>query len=77
MEGLETRQLLSTFTVVLATDNAASTGGQAVTATSGDLRYCVTQANAAAADAGDTITFDPTLFATPQTIALNLSLIHI
>ena len=37
-EALEARQLLSTFTVVLATD-AGGPGGQKVTATSGDLRY--------------------------------------
>ena len=37
LEGLETREVLSTFTVVLATDSGG-TGGQMVTATSGDLR---------------------------------------
>src|SRR6516225_848707 len=70
LEALETRQLLSTFTVVLATD-AGGPGGQKVTATSGDLRYCIAQADAAHSAASDTILFSPTLFATPHTITLN------
>jgi hypothetical protein len=70
LEILETRQLLSTFSVVLATDSGGP-GGQMVTPTSGDLRYCIGQADAAHSTASDTITFDPTLFATPQTITLN------
>jgi predicted outer membrane repeat protein len=70
LEELETRQLLSTFTVVLATDSGG-TGGQMVTATSGDLRYCIAQANASHSATSDTITFDPTLFATPHTITLD------
>jgi hypothetical protein len=70
VEGLETRQLLSTFTVVLATDGGGP-GGQMVSATSGDLRYCIAQADAAHAATSDTISFDPTLFATPQTITLD------
>jgi hypothetical protein len=70
LEGLETRQLLSTFTVVLATDGGGP-GGQMVTPTSGDLRYCIAQAEAAHSATSDTITFDPTLFATAQTITLN------
>jgi predicted outer membrane repeat protein len=70
LENLETRQLLSTFNVVLATDGGGP-GGQMVTATSGDLRYCIAQADAVHAATSDTITFDPTLFATPQNIALN------
>jgi hypothetical protein len=74
LEGLETRQLLSTFTVVLPTDNFASSGGEAVSDTSGDLRYCIALANAAPAGDADTITFDPTLFATPLTIALGATL---
>jgi hypothetical protein len=70
LEALETRQLLSTFTVVLASDSGGS-GGQKVTATSGDLRYCIEQANAAHSATSDTINFSPTLFSTPQTITLN------
>jgi predicted outer membrane repeat protein len=70
LEGLESRQLLSAFTVVLATDSGG-TGGQMVTATTGDLRYCIAQADAAPAAASDVINFDPTVFATPQTITLD------
>ncbi len=36
---------------------------------SGDLRYCINQANAD--DEANTIVFDPTLFSTPQTITLS------
>jgi predicted outer membrane repeat protein len=70
LEGLESRDLLSTFTVVLATDSGGP-GGQMVSATSGDLRYCIAQADVAPAATADAITFDPTLFATPQTITLD------
>jgi hypothetical protein len=69
VEGLETRQLLSTFTVTLATDNGGP-AGQRVTATTGDLRYCIEQADAAHSAATDTINFSPTVFAMPQTITL-------
>jgi predicted outer membrane repeat protein len=71
VEGLETRQLLSTFSVVLATDSGGSSSGQGVTATSGDLRWCINQADHQPTGTADTITFDPTLFATPQTITLD------
>jgi hypothetical protein len=70
LEGLETRQLLSTFTVVLASD-AGGAAGQKVTATTGDLRYCIEQADAAHTATADTIRFSASLFGTPQTIALN------
>jgi hypothetical protein len=70
LEALETRELLSTFTVVLTTD-AGGPAGQKVTATTGDLRYCVAQANAIHAALTDTIQFSSTVFATPQTITLN------
>ena len=70
LEALETRELLSTFTVVLATDSGGSSG-QKVTATTGDLRYCIVQADAAHSATTDTINFSSTLFATPQTITLN------
>jgi hypothetical protein len=69
VEGLETRQLLSTFSVVLATDNGPTSQGQGVTQTSGDLRYCLGAAGHGTT--ADTVVFDPTLFATPQTITLN------
>jgi hypothetical protein len=69
LEALESCQLLSTFTVVLATDNGGPTG-QKVTATTGDLRYCIEQADAVHSAATDTINFSATLFGTPQTITL-------
>jgi hypothetical protein len=70
LEALETRELLSAFTVVLATDSGGPSG-QMVTATTGDLRYCIEQADAAHSATTDTINFSSTLFATPQTITLN------
>ena len=69
VEALEDRWLLSTFTVVLPTDNGGP-AGQMVTATTGDLRYCIEQADAAHSATTDTISFSPTVFATPQTITL-------
>jgi hypothetical protein len=69
LEALEIREVLSTFTVVLATDSGGP-AGQKVTATTGDLRYCIEQADAAHLALTDTINFSPTLFATPQTIVL-------
>src|SRR5262249_51525024 len=69
LEALEIREVLSTFTVVLATDSGGP-AGQKVTATTGDLRYCIEQADAAHLALTDTINFSPTLFATPQTITL-------
>jgi hypothetical protein len=41
-----------------------------VTATTGDLRYCIEQADAVHRSTTDTINFSPTVFATPQTITL-------
>jgi len=70
---LETRQLLSTFTVVLNTDDGATVAGVGLTATSGDLRYCIDQVDSAHTAKTDTITFSPKLFATPQTITLDLN----
>jgi hypothetical protein len=70
LEGLESRDLLSTFGVVLATDNGGA-AGQEVTATTGDLRYCIEKADAAHSATADAIIFNATLFATPQTITLN------
>ena len=54
MEPLEDRTLLSVFTVDRLTDLNPAGGGQGA-AVAGDLRYCVTQANALAGD--DAITF--------------------
>lgn len=70
LEALETRQLLSTFTVVLTTDSGGP-GGQKVTATTGDLRYCIEQADASHSATSDTINFSSKVFGTPQTITLN------
>jgi len=70
LESLETRDLLSSFTVVLATDSGGTTG-QRVSATTGDLRYCIEQADAAHSATTDTISFSSRAFGTPQTITLN------
>src|SRR5215467_13350876 len=70
IEALEACQLLSSFTVVLATDNGGP-AGQKVTATTGDLRYCIEQADAAHTATTDTIAFSSTLSAAPHTITLN------
>ena len=60
---LEDRRLLSTYTVNSTGDSGAGNG------LIGDLRFCITQANAAGGD--ETIVFDSTVFKTPQTITLN------
>ena len=59
LEALEERSLLSTFTVTSIADDGSA----------GTLRYEIEQANSNAGEA-DTIDFDPTVFATPQTISL-------
>ncbi len=73
LEGLEDRVLLSgttIFTVDLTSANGTGSG------TTGDLRYCVSQANANPNTAGSEIQFDPTVFnpATPKTITLSSTL---
>ncbi len=70
LEVLEDRQLLSSFLVVLGTDNGGL-AGQMVSATSGDLRYCVEQADAVHAATTDSIGFSSTLTSSPHTITLN------
>jgi hypothetical protein len=61
---LEDRLVLSTYIVNSTGDTGTGT------ALTGDLRYCITQANAAGG--GNKITFSPTVFANPQTtIILN------
>ena len=67
LEALEPRVVLSTFTVDLPTDNAPTTGGVG-SGLAGDLRYCITQANAD--NQANTIVFDPAVFGTPLTITL-------
>ena len=61
--ALEDRRLLSTYTVNSIGDSGTGSG------LVGDLRYCITQANSAGGN--ETITFDSTVFNTPQTITLN------
>ena len=63
LEVLEGRALLSTFTVNSFADAGSGSGD------SGDLRYCINQANAD--DQANTIVFDSTVFGTPQTITLS------
>jgi fibronectin-binding autotransporter adhesin len=68
VEALEPRIVLSNFfTVDLTTDKAPTTGGVGSGLT-GDLRYCITQANAD--NQPNTIVFDSTVFGTQQTITL-------
>jgi hypothetical protein len=70
LEDLETYQLMSTFTVVLATDNGGP-NGQEVSATTGDLRYCIEQADASHSATSDTIDFSSSVFGNGQTITLD------
>jgi hypothetical protein len=56
--------------VVLATDTGGP-GGTAVTATTGDLRYCIAQADANTGSTSNTIKFSSSVFNNPQTITLN------
>src|SRR5215475_10359595 len=62
LEVLEDRWVPSTFTVNSTGDSGAGSG------LFGDLRYCITQANANAG--ADAIIFDSGVFAAPQTITL-------
>jgi fibronectin-binding autotransporter adhesin len=62
VHGLEDRTVPSTFTVNSIADSGAGSG------LVGDLRYCITQANANGG--ADAINFDSALFSTPQTITL-------
>ncbi len=78
LEGLEDRVLLSgnptVYTVNVTTDNGATTAG-AGSGTTGDLRYAIDQANNHTANPdGSVITFDPTVFASRQTITLTAGL---
>ncbi len=63
LEVLEGRALLSTFTINSVGDAGSGSGN------SGDLRYCINQANAD--NQANTIVFDATVFSTPQTITLS------
>jgi hypothetical protein len=63
LQGLEDRTLPAAFVVNALTDTGTGSGN------SGDLRYCLAQANDEITFPGeDTITFDATVFATLQTI---------
>ncbi len=80
-EGLEGRVLLSGnptyYTVNLTSDTGANSGTDAYPTAgtpSGDLLWAVTQANANTNPAGSVIEFDPTVFATMQTITLSSTL---
>ena len=73
LEGLEDRLLLSGSPTVYTVD-LTSNNGTSTSTNMGDLLYCITQANANTNPAGSLILFDPTDFATPQTIALNSTL---
>ena len=81
LEGLEGRVLLSGsptyYTVNLTSDTGAASGTDAYPVTgapSGDLLWAITQANANTNPAGSVIEFDPTIFATTQTITLSSTL---
>ncbi len=56
------------YIVDLTSDTGVGSGN------TGDLLYCITQANANPNTAGSEIEFDPTVFATPQTIKLTSTL---
>jgi hypothetical protein len=62
LRALEDRITPSTYTVINTGDAGAGNGN------SGDLRYCITQANAT--PGLDTIVFDPATFGAPQIISL-------
>ncbi len=76
---MEPRLLLSgnptSYTVNLTSDSGASSGTDASTGNpSGDLLWAIEQANANTNSAGSVIGFDPTVFATAQTITLTSTL---
>ncbi len=82
LEGLEDRVLLSgnptVYTVNLTSDSGASSGTDdypTAGTPSGDLLWAITQANANTNPDGSVIEFDPTVFATPQTITLSSTLV--
>ncbi len=70
LESLEPRVLLAAtiYTVNATTDTGAGSG------TTGDLLFCITQANNDPNTDGSEIQFDPTVFGTPQTITLSSTL---
>ena len=68
VEGLEGRILLSGSPTIYTVTSVGN--GTAGAGTAGTLPYVISQANADANPAGSTIDFDPTVFSSPQTIAL-------
>ena len=56
------------YTVNATTDTGVGSG------TTGDLLYCIDQANANPNTDGSVIEFDPTVFGTPQSITLSSTL---
>src|SRR6516225_343850 len=64
LQLLECRTAPAIYTVTALGDASTGTGN------TGDIRYCVGKAGN-----GDVINFDPTLFASPQTINLNSQLV--
>jgi hypothetical protein len=72
LEGLENRLVLTggptIYTVNAITDAGTGSG------TTGDLAYCLSQANANTNSEGSVIEFDPTVFGTPQTISFSTTL---
>jgi hypothetical protein len=67
LEALEDRLVPSSIYIVNSTGDTGTGSGL-----TGDLRYCITQANSAGA--GNFIDFDPIVFNTPQTITLTSAL---
>ena len=67
LEGLEDRLLLSGGPTIYTVDSTGN--GTTGTGHSGTLPYVVGQADANTNTAGSEIEFDPTVFASPQTIA--------
>src|SRR5262245_124577 len=61
LEALEDRLAPANYTVNALTDTGSGNG------TTGDLRYCILQADS---NPGSTIVFDNAVFAAPQTITL-------
>lgn len=72
LEGLENRLLLSSSPTIYTVNSTLN--GSTGTGDSGTLPYVIGLANTNPNTAGSLIQFDPTVFATPQTIALSSTL---
>ena len=73
VEGLEDRLLLSGNPTIYTVNSTGN--GTTGTGDSGTLPYVIGQANANTNTAGSEIQFDPTVFASPQTITLASTLV--